>query len=76
MEKAFSTELQLNEGEDDSLASSTFLQSVHVCQLKTDRSVWLSGDEPDCTGLCLLLTFLIITVFVIIVTVIIILYQL
>lgn len=31
-------------------------------------------DEPDCTGLCLLLTFLVITVFVIIVIVIIIFF--
>lgn len=59
---------------------ATFLQSVRVCQTAEDQSIidqfgcGQSEDEPDCTGLCLLLTFLVITVFVIIVIVIIIFF--
>lgn len=57
---------------------ATFLQSVRVCHAAEDQSIidefgcGQSEDEPDCTGLCLLLTFLVITVIVIIVIVIII----
>lgn len=55
---------------------ATFLQSVRVCHVAEDQLIidqfgcGQSEDEPDCTGLCLLLTFLVITVIVIIVIVI------
>ena len=56
---------------------ATFLQSVRVCHAAEDQPIidqfgcGHSEDEPDCTGLCLLLTFIVITVIVIIVIVII-----
>lgn len=54
---------------------ATFLQPG-VCHTAGDQPIidqfgcGQSEDEPDCTGLCLLLTFLVITVIVIIVIVI------
>lgn len=56
-----------------------FFQSVWVCHAAGGQLIYWSvclycgqsEDEPDCTGLCLLLTFLVITVIVIIVIVII-----
>lgn len=59
---------------------ATFLQSVRVCHAAEDQQIidqfgcGHSEDEPDCTGLCLLLTFIVITVIVIIVIVIIIFF--
>lgn len=63
---------------DDGYLSSVSM-GLSRCWRPIDyRSVWLccgqSEDEPDCTGLCLLLTFLVITVIVIIVPVILILF--